>query len=129
MKSPETPAGEERLVRFRPGMSATVEVFTETVFDAVAVPIQAVTVRDLADSLTSGDSDAGIEPREELREVVFVVEDGKADRREVTTGISDDTHIELRTGLSPGESVVTGPYSAVSRELSDGMQVRTGSVR
>ena len=133
------PVGDAPL--FRPGMSATVDVFTETVVDVVAVPIQAVTVRDLSGiSLEDANGDeeteeenaeeaasdsSRIDPRqEELSRVVFVVVDGTARIVEVETGISDDTHIEVATGLAVGDQVVTGPYSAVSRTLNHRDQIR-----
>ena len=133
------PVGDAPL--FRPGMSATVDVYTETVVDVVAVPIQAVTVRDLSNiSLedTNGDADTEEENgeevtsdssragpgKEELSKVVFVIVDGTAQIVEVETGISDDTHIEVATGLAVGDQVVTGPYSAVSRTLNHKDQIR-----
>ncbi len=133
------PVGDTPL--FRPGMSATVDVYTETVVDVVAVPIQAVTVRDLSDvSLQDANGDAETEEenteevasdssragpgKEELSKVVFVIVDGTAQIVEVETGISDDTHIEVATGLAVGDQVVTGPYSAVSRTLNHKDQIR-----
>lgn len=133
------PVGDTPL--FRPGMSATVDVYTETVVDVVAVPIQAVTVRNLSGiSLqdTNGDADTEEENgeeaapdsaqagpgQEELSKVVFVIVDGTARVVEVETGISDDTHIEVATGLAIGDQVVTGPYSAVSRTLNHKDQIR-----
>lgn len=133
------PVGDAPL--FRPGMSATVDVYTETVVDVVAVPIQAVTVRDLSNiSLEDTNGDAETEEengekvasdssragpgKEELSKVVFVVVDGTAQIVEVETGISDDTHIEVATGLAAGDQVVTGPYSAVSRTLNHKDQIR-----
>lgn len=125
LATPSTPAN------FRPGMTGTVDVFTETVTDVVSVPIQAVTVRDFnqidhatADTTAqvSGSRDRGA--REDLRRVVFVIEDGKAQIREIETGIADDTHIHIRNGLADGLQVVTGPFSAVSRELAPGREVR-----
>jgi HlyD family secretion protein len=112
----------------RPGMSGTVDVFTRTVFDAVAIPIQAVTVRDVAamhsdTSSTRTASFTGAQ-REDLRRVVFVVEDGEARMVEITTGISDDTHIVVSTGLNDGVEVIVGPYRAVSRDLEEGQSVR-----
>ncbi len=133
------PIGDTPL--FRPGMSATVDVYTETVVDVVAVPIQAVTVRDLSGvSLQDANGDAETEDenteevasdssrtdpgKEELSKVVFVIVDGTARIVEVETGISDDTHIEVATGLAIGDQVVTGPYSAVSRTLNHRDQIR-----
>ncbi|HET6569278.1 MAG TPA: efflux RND transporter periplasmic adaptor subunit [Rhodothermales bacterium] len=107
----------------RPGMSGTVDIYTQTVTGAVAVPIQAVTVRDFnklkSDSTVAGKLDiakAGISG-EDLRKVVFLVADGKAHMVEVETGISDETHVAIRKGLQGGEQVIVGPYSVVSREL------------
>jgi len=122
---------------FRPGMSGTVDIFTETVEGAVAVPIQAVTVRDFAaiareKERADGDDESpagSTGPTEEdLRRVVFVMVDGKAEMVEVETGISDDTHIVVTRGLSAGQKVITGPYRAVSRTLrpDDPVEVRSG---
>lgn len=119
---------------FKPGMSATVDVQTQTVRNVVSVPIQAVTVRDFADESASAQNDTTgsdttnvdedlIIPEEDMRKVVFVVEEGKAKRKEVKTGISDNTHIQVLSGLEAGEEVVTGSYRMLSRELSDGDKV------
>ena len=106
---------------FRPGMSATVDIFTETVMNIVGVPIQAVTVRDFnkvrKKDEAAADSVEAKSDEEDLRKVVFIVAEGKAEMVEVETGISDDTYIEVRSGLTGGEKVVTGPYRAVSRTL------------
>ncbi len=128
---------------FRPGMSATVDVYTETVTDAVAIPIQAVTVRDVsrmrdedekdaapaeteenaADAMAS-DSSGAAPAQEALSKVVFLAADGKVRVVKVETGISDDTHIEVKAGLAVGDQVVTGPYSAVSRSLNHNASIR-----
>lgn len=98
---------------FRPGMSAQVEIFTEVVENAVAVPIQAVTIRRI------GEDDA-----EAPKEVVFVLgKDMKVLQKEVKTGIADDKYIELLSGLAKGEQVVSGPYKLLSKDLADGMKV------
>ena len=111
----------------RPGMSGSVDIYTETINDAVAVPIQAVTVRDFNEVGPGADSTGQpSDPNEEdLRKVVFVASADSARMVEVTTGIADDTHIQVRAGLDGGETVITGPYSAVSRELSPGAKIRT----
>lgn len=119
---------------FKPGMSATVDVQTQTVRNVVSVPIQAVTVRDFADDNATANDDSTqndtteveedlMIPEEDMRKVVFVVEDGKAKRKEVKTGISDNTHIQVLTGIEAGEQVVTGSYRMLSRDLSDGDEV------
>lgn len=102
----------------RPGMSGAVDISTHTVQEAVSVPIQAVTVRNL----NEGESNS--EGEEAMRRVVFIADGDTARVREVETGIADDAFIEVRAGLESGERVVTGPYSAVSRELEDGTAIR-----
>ena len=119
---------------FKPGMSATVDVETETAYDAVAVPIQAVTVRDFAGEEDKADADSAaadslsneqrnLIPEEDLRKVVFVVNGETVSRRQVKTGISDNTHIHIVSGLEEEEQVVTGSYRILSKELSDGDKV------
>ena len=126
---PEVPTDPSASPVLRPGMSGSVEIYTETMADAVAVPIQAVTVRDFNDVRSGGASDtteAASGPAEEdLRKVVFVAEADSARMVEVTTGIADDSHIAVRSGLEPGATVITGPYSAVSRELEPGASIQT----
>ncbi|HET6528628.1 MAG TPA: efflux RND transporter periplasmic adaptor subunit, partial [Balneolaceae bacterium] len=119
---------------FKPGMSATVDIQTETAFNVVSVPIQAVTVRDFAEVETDStasdsatvDSDLII-PEEDLRTVVFLVEDGKAVRTEVETGISDNMHIQILSGVSAGDEVVIGSYRVLSQELEDGDKVKVNN--
>ena len=55
--------------------------------------------------------------------VVFLNEKGKARQHEVTTGVSDETRVEILTGLKEGETVITGPYRSL-RDLKDGDAVR-----
>lgn len=128
----------------RPGMSGNVDIFTETVEEAIAIPIQAVTVRDInavADSVADNEDaeaeNAGAEPNarpavaaapreEDLRKVVFLLEDGKARMVEVETGVADDTHVHVRSGIAEGDVVITGPYRLVSRDLDPGEAVATG---
>lgn len=117
---------------FKPGMSATVDIQTETVRQVVAIPIQAVTVRNFAEVETAADSAASdsaqaggaIIPEEDLRKVVFIVEEGKAQRREVETGISDNTHIQIVSGVEAGEEIIIGSYRTLSKELEDGDDVK-----
>jgi HlyD family secretion protein len=63
------------------------------------------------------------EEREKLAKVVFVKKGGKAQSVKVTTGISDDTYMEIKTGVQPGDEVISGSYSAISRKLKDGAKV------
>jgi len=99
---------------FRPGMSAQVEVFTDRINDAVAIPIQAVTIRT-----PEADSIDDTEPIE----VVFQYLDGQVKMVPVTTGINDDTYISIKKGLEPGATIVVGPYRMLSKELENEMKV------
>lgn len=99
---------------FRPGMSATVDILTETRENVISIPIQAVTTRVKEDDNLS----------EEKEEIVFVLKDNRAWERQVVTGIQDNMNIEILSGLSAGEEIITGPYSTVSRNLSDSTLVR-----
>lgn len=93
-------------VAVRPGMSCRAEIYTESAEDAVAVPLQAV----LYDETTTAD---------EEQPYVFVVEDGKAVRRDVTLGLSSDSHMEILAGIEAGEQVVSGPFRTL-RHLKEG---------
>ncbi len=116
---------------FRPGMSATVDIQTETAIGALTVPIQAVTTRaDTTDQKAGDEVAEESEPMEEsaianedLTEVVFVIVDGKAVMKEVKTGIQDNMYIVVKEGLDPEDEVITGPYRAVSKRLKDGDEV------
>lgn len=120
----EVPTNPDAAPNLRPGMSGTVDIFTQTLANVVSVPIQAVTVRDFNALEREEKEPEGLDRKEDLRRVVFVVEADTARMVEVKTSISDDTHIAVTDGLTGGERVVIGPYSAVSRELSEGDRVR-----
>jgi HlyD family secretion protein len=137
----ETSEGMENMFvpNFRPGMSATVDIETQTAVNVVSVPIQTVTVRDFAtdetnensnteeDSaevmLVSAQDDNMFIQKEDLRKVIFVVDNGIAVRKEVKTGISDNTHIQVLSGISAGEEIVIGSYRTLSNLLEDGDKV------
>lgn len=102
---------------FRPGMSATVDIQTETEYEVITVPIQSVTTRP---DTARTEKEQTLGEEEELVECVFVFEDGKALFRKVKTGIQDNTYIHVTEGLEVDEEVITGPYRAVSKTLSDG---------
>lgn len=100
---------------FRPGMSASVEINTNTVQDVLTVPILAVTTRDI-NQKEENDSDL----KEDLREVVFKCQGDTLKMVQVETGIQDDTYIQILEGLDNNDEVVSGPYSVVSRKLKEG---------
>lgn len=127
---------------FKPGMSATVDIETKTAVNVVSVPIQAVTVRDFAkdkkdlksksdeNSTNSvGESSSAqvdeklIIKKEDIRKVVFIVKDGIAIRQEVETGISDNTHTQILTGVNAGDEIVIGSYRILSKNLTNGDKV------
>lgn len=95
---------------FRPGMSATVEIRTRYNLQVLGVPINAVTTREEEDSVSKSD---------EIKEYVFVVQNGKALLRVVKTGTQDNEYIEILGGLKIGEEVIIAPFSAVARVLKD----------
>jgi HlyD family secretion protein len=139
---------EDRDVQLRPGLSCTADIQTNMVTNVVAVPMQSVTIR--SDSNLSpeeieeqkqkqtasdrGDNAAEFtnerlekraekEEREKLAKVVFLKDGGKARMVKVTTGIADDTYMEIKTGIKEGDEVISGSYSAISRKLKDGAKV------
>ena len=114
---------------FKPGMTASVEVITNRKSNVLSVPIAAVTTRadstQLANVPTTEDNGATQDtrpaaPRQAIKEIVFVAENGKAAQREVKTGISDFENIEIMSGLKPGDQVIAGPFLAVSKKLKPG---------
>jgi HlyD family secretion protein len=132
-----------------PGMSAAVSIAVATHDNVISVPIQAVTSREPkkkesktapregtlvaanagAPAASSGSSSdappaAAATGKPKPVKVVFVVKDGKAEMREVRTGIASRTDIEILDGINDGETVVDGPYRTLARELQDGQGVK-----
>ncbi len=100
--------------QFHPGMSCRAEISTRATHArrAPAVPVQAVTYEE------SGNKN------ERAKASVFVMEAGRAERREVETGTADDTYIEIVRGVSERERIVTGPAKTL-RLLRDGERIAT----
>lgn len=105
---------------FRPGMSATVDIRTESVLQVISVPIEAVTMK--ADTLDKK-KDKDMVDKEES-EYVFLYDEGIARRVKVVTGVQDDKYIQIKEGLGEGEEVISAPYRAIHRKLEDGDKVR-----
>lgn len=99
---------------FLPGMSANVEIQTETRAGINCLPIEAVGTREPEKDSTSKTGD-----EDELDEVIFTVENGKAVKHIVTTGIQDSRYIEVTSGLGDIEEVIVGPYEAISKKLKN----------
>jgi HlyD family secretion protein len=111
--------GKGKPFPFRPNMTASADIQTNTHSNVLAVPLNAVTTRDKTDSTAGGN---GIE------EVVFVLQkDGTVKKYPVVTGIQDISYIEIIKGIQEGYEVVTGPYDVVSKQLTDGMKVKPAS--
>lgn len=105
---------------FRPGMTASVDIITETKKDILTVPLAAVTTR--TDKDKDGE-DGNSNEDEEVKEIVFVMKEGKAVKTEVETGISDFDRIEILSGITEGDEIVSGPFLAVSKRLKDGDEI------
>jgi HlyD family secretion protein len=117
----------------RPGLSTTAKITTATKKDTVAVPIQALTIRQRGDLEKKGEKDktsvqaaspqlSPTQAKEELQGV-FVIHDKKAEFRPVETGVTGTTDIEITKGLQAGDEIVTGSYK-VLRTLRNGATVK-----
>lgn len=114
---------DTRNLTLRPGMTCRAEIFTASSGKSLALPLQAVLSNndenvDLAPK--KGDKKKKIEVKTE--NYVFLNKDGKAEKRIVTIGVSDDTQQEILTGVVAGDSVITGPYK-ILRHLKQGDKV------
>ena len=140
---------EDTEVTLKPALSCTAEIHTNEAKDVVAVPMQAVTIRTGESNLSpeeiekkkqkvaqrdKGDNNAEFvneraekaaqkEEREKVSKVVFFKKGTKAQIVKVTTGISDDAYTEIKSGIQPGDEVISGSYSVISRKLKDGIKV------
>jgi HlyD family secretion protein len=106
--------GKSNKYPFRPGMSASVEIVTDVKNNVLTVPIQAVTMRNLA---KDGD-------KEDFKEVVFVYEADTARMIPVVTGAQDNEFIYLTEGLSVDQEIISGPYSTLSKIIENGTLLR-----
>lgn len=98
---------------FRPGMSATVDIRTESKDDILAVPIQSVTTR-------TDTTIANLSPsKKDIRTIVFLSDGKYALAKDVKTGIQDNSYIEIISGVAPDDKVISAPFSAISKKLAD----------
>ncbi|MBS1200664.1 MAG: hypothetical protein H6R27_1342 [Proteobacteria bacterium] len=133
-------------VELRPGMTAAADIVTETKDGALSVPVQCVTVRTLEQlkgedkdkdkdqpgagmpAANADDGTAGFKADEDgFVQVVFVLEDGKAVARQVETGIQGENLLEITSGLAEGDTVISGGYRAISRDLKSGAKVKVNN--
>lgn len=123
----------------RPGMTSTSEIITDTRYDALSVPIQSVAVRtveqlkkETPQPQPAGDTAIAeeakvqefIPDKDGFVEIVWIIEDGIAHARQVKTGIQSETHIEIVEGISEDETIVTGNFRAISKDLQNGSKVK-----
>jgi len=108
----------------RPGLSCTAKVITATRQKALSIPIQALTVRQRGDLVSEAKATAEkaantkqdpatVKKNKEELQGVFVIKNGAAQFREVKTGITGTTDIEVLNGLNDGEEVITGSYKVI----------------
>ncbi len=126
---------------FRPGMSAAVDILTDTRENVISVPISAVTTRvkkktggteevkeEVKETEMQEVETATVETKqvekEEKQEVVFLLKDGRARKVEVKTGIQDNNNIQIVEGLKEGDEVITAPFNAINKTLKDSMLVK-----
>ena len=129
---------------FRPGMSATVDIQTKQAKGIVAVPIQAVTTRTDSSAYLKNNMKGEEEEGEQgivvnnannneekklkdaliVEECVFLYRDGKVKKLKVKTGIQDNNFIEIKEGVKVGDEIISGPYSAIAKQLKEGTEVK-----
>ncbi|MCI0694381.1 efflux RND transporter periplasmic adaptor subunit [candidate division KSB1 bacterium] len=119
----------EEIPNVRPGLSCKAEITTGYREKAIAVPIQALTLRKPSElkplnpkerkgKFTNGEAAADTTKEKEIQGA-FVIKDGTVQFSEVKTGIAGDRFFEVTSGLQPNDEVVTGPFSALRRLRND----------
>jgi HlyD family secretion protein len=96
----------------RPGFSASADIVTGTRAKVLAIPIQALVVREKKSGAKSVDEEG-----------VYVHKNGQAQFAAIATGLAGDANVEVTRGLTDGQEIVTGPFRAL-RELKDGTKIR-----
>lgn len=123
---------------FRPGMTATVDIISKKLTDVTLVPISAIVMKSKTEAVIKTTVDenveadkikideketVSIEESEKKYEAVFVKNGDIAEIRFVKTGIQDNSNIQILEGLKPGDQIITGPYSIVSKTLKPGDKI------
>lgn len=121
----------------KPGMTASVEILTNRKDNTLTVPLSSVTTREIGavaegekkeedgtNSTNANDAMEAKKRKENTKEVVFVMEKGKAKMIQVKTGISDFENIEIVSGLKDGQEIISGPYATVAKKLKEGELVK-----
>lgn len=122
---------------FRPNMSASADIQTQTKKNVLSVPINAVTTRDKKgeakdskkkEENNNSESEENANSLDNIEEVVFILEkDNNVKKIKVTTGIQDINNIEITSGIKAGDMIITGPYDVVSKKLREKMKVKVVS--
>lgn len=97
-------------LKILPGMSVRADIYTQSSTETLAVPIQAIRFDEENEEDGENSTD---------QPYVFLVEDGKAVRRDVKTGISSDSDQEILEGLDEGDRIISGPFR-ILRHLNEG---------
>jgi HlyD family secretion protein len=135
------PSDDKIYYPFRPGMSATADIQTNTKYNVLSVPIQSITTRTDSTGVAkiikedTGNEEENVTIEEDKKdkketkevkpvEVLFLLSKGKAIMKEVKTGIQDDNYIEILSGISDSAEVITAPYSVISKKLKNDLAVK-----
>jgi len=135
---------DKEIAEVRPGFTATAEITTAVRDNAISVPIQATTVREVVVDdkgnvvrppenekrpsrpvVGTSAQAAELKPGETRKELegVFIIQNNKAVFNPVKTGIAGEKYFEVLSGLKDGDAVITGPFSSV-RSIADGAAVK-----
>ena len=108
---------------FRPGMTATVDIITNKKEKIIGVPISAIVIKTDTTSRKNKNIKQSKSEATEKFECVFIKNGEEAKLRIITTGIQDDTNIEITSGLTEEDEVITGPYNTVTKWLDSGDKI------
>jgi HlyD family secretion protein len=127
--------------KLRPGMSCTGDIITDTRTNILAIPIQALTIREVevdkdgnykepdlnqvakTDAVAQADSAKAKINKKELEGVFVITKDNRARFRPVKTGITGESEIEIKSNLQEGEVIVSGSFQTL-RTLKDGALIK-----
>lgn len=105
---------------FRPGMTATVDIITTKKKDIIGVPMSAIVIKTDTSKKKTRNAQKNPSKNQKPFECVFLKDGNKARLQVVKTGIQDNANIEIISGLKVGDTVITGPYSTVTKKLDNG---------
>ncbi len=112
---------------FRPGMTATVDVITNKKEEVIGVPISSIVIKTDTTGAKKTSVKETASTSDEKFECVFIKNGDEAKLRVITTGIQDDSNIEITSGLSEEDVVITGPYNTVTKTLKSGDKIEVSS--